>query len=82
MKSKGLNTERTHNVSEPEYNFIKKDKIFMNKIYDKLSTKKNGYYFQEKNFSLFNIAENSKYNTALKRQEYSTILKNENGWKI
>ena len=69
MKSKGLNTERTHNVSEPEYNFIKKDKLFMNKIYDKLSTKKNGYYLQEKNFNLFKIGENSKYKSASKRKE-------------
>ena len=54
----------------------------MNRILDKLSSQKNRYYFQEKNFSLFNIAENSKYNSALKRKEYSTILKNENEKKI
>ena len=82
IKLKGLNTDKAHNASEPEFNFIKKDKRFMNKILDKLSSEKNGYYFQEKNFSLFNIAENSKYNTALKRQEYSTILKNENEKRV
>ena len=82
IKLKGLNTDKAHNASEPEFNFVKKDKRFMNKILDKLSSEKNGYYFQEKNFSLFNIAENSKYNTALKRQEYSTILKNENEKRV
>ena len=82
INAKTVNMEKTNEVSEPEYNFIKKDKNLLNNIINKLAHQKNAYSYLEKNFVLFNIPDNSKYKSSQKRKEYSDIWKRENEKKI
>ena len=78
INSKTLNTSQINEASMPELNFVKKDKQVFDNIINKLSNKRNAYYYLEKNFVLVNVAENSKYKSAFKRKEYSDIFKREN----
>ena len=71
INSKTLNTSQINEASMPELNFVKKDKQVFDNIINKLSNKRNAYYYLEKNFVLVNVAENSKYKSAFKRKEYS-----------
>ena len=82
INAKTINMDKSSDASEPEYNFIKKDKHLLDNILNKLAHKQNAYNYLEKNFVLFNVPENSKYKSALKRKEYSDIWKKENEKKI
>ena len=82
INAKSFSIDKTIDVSEPEYNFLKKDKNLIDNILNKLSNKQNAYNYLEKNFVLYNIPENSKYKSAIKRKEYSNVWKKENEKKI
>ena len=71
LNAKIMNSSQVNEASIPEYNFVKKDKQLFDNIINKLAHKENVYSYLEKNFVLFNIAENSKYKSANKRKEYS-----------
>ena len=48
-----MSIDKTIDASEPEYNFIKKDKNLLDNILNKFSHKQNSYHYLEKNFVLY-----------------------------
>ena len=73
-----INNDLNKTNDIPIYNFVKKDKALINKILDKLKHSQNVYSYLEQNFILYDVRDNSKYKSSIKRKEYSEFHKKEN----